>query len=120
MKKLLLFLLLIVTTLSYAGNPICGLGYSGRNKAKDDVKKELVEDFGSNYSLIKSLLDADMRAYDAICKIRKSTIDDEILSNLIEFYPNFSLILSLYKNDKKAYEELQEESSGKKGCSFRC
>ena len=120
MKKILLFLLLIITTLSYARNPICGLGNSGRNKAKDDVKKELLEDYGNNYSLIKSLLDYDMRAYDSICKIRKSTIDDEILANLIDYYPNFSLILSLYKDNKKAYEELQEESSGRKGCSFRC
>jgi hypothetical protein len=73
-----------------------------------DSKEGLFKKWGTNYSLIKILLEADMEAYDYLSACPSDSVSDEVMTRLLnEWYPHMSLIKTLYDADMKAYKELQ-------------
>jgi hypothetical protein len=79
-----------------------------RDTVKDDSKERLFKDWGTHYSLIKTLLEADMKAYDCLSARPLDSVSDEVMSRLLnEWYPHMSLIKTLYDADMKAYKSLQ-------------
>ncbi|MGE4490579.1 MAG: hypothetical protein AB7E95_13640 [Kiritimatiellales bacterium] len=85
-------------------NPVSAIS---RSKAKADLKASLEKDYGSNYSTIEMLLNAGMEAYDGLCKVPDTTVNNNILRDLLkDYYPSFSTIQMLYKANKDAHDRL--------------
>lgn len=106
MRTFIAIMILSLLSLATHANPICEVG---RPKAKGDLKQELLQRYGSNYSTVKLLLDAGMRNYDTLCTIPENSVNNGILKDLkSRYYPSFSTILLLYRSNKKAYEDLDK------------
>ena len=85
-------------------NPICDIE---REMARSDALADHTERYTPSFSLIESLLQGDMEAYDTICSMDETPILLEILNEYAErYYPSFSLILSLTESDLEAFEKL--------------
>ena len=89
---------------SILANPISEVR---RATAKEDLKNDLKERYGSSYSTIETLLNQGMEAYDELCSIPDTRVNNKILRDLkSRYYPSFSTILTLYRQNKESYENL--------------
>lgn len=96
-------LVLTIISVVYA-NPISEIS---RNRARQDIKRELKDRYGSSYSTIEMLLKSNMEDYDKLCDIPDTSVNNKILKDLKErYYPSFSTILMLFKSNKESYENL--------------
>lgn len=99
-----MFFLLLATSVS--ANPISSVS---RAQAGQDIKSELIDRYAPNYSLIETLYDANMKAYDNLCQIQESKLSNQILQNIKnKYYPNFSLIYTLYKSNMDSAKRFQQ------------
>jgi hypothetical protein len=104
--KIALSTALLTTSLFANANPVCDVG---REKAKSDLKKSLLEDYDSNYAFIERHLASGMSDFDRICRIKDDEIDNKILKSLNDdYYPNFSFIYRHYQSNKAAYNNLMK------------
>jgi hypothetical protein len=94
---------------TYSGafaNPISEVS---RDKAKADLKAELLDTYGSNYSTVEMLLTSGMADFETLIDIPDDPVYNGILTELKEtYYPNFSTILMLYESNKKSYDNLNK------------
>ncbi len=112
MKKLLVGFLMVMVMVGVGGvasasslNPIASLN---KDTVKVDCKKDLLKEWGSNFNLIKTLLDADMEAYDYLASQPSNDVSNKVMTNLLHtWYPHMYLIKTLYDTDMNAYKQLQ-------------
>ena len=97
--------LLSIDEMPVTTNPICDIE---RKIARSDALADYTERYSPSFSLIESLLQSAMEAYDTICAMDETPVLLEILNNRAErYYPGFSLILSLTECDLEAFENLK-------------
>jgi hypothetical protein len=64
------------------GNPISKIH---RNKAYADIKSKLERKYSPSYSLIKTLLNSNMKAYDDLIRIPNNSVNNAILQKLVSY-----------------------------------
>lgn len=85
---------------SALANPISKIH---RATAQTDLNRELLKEYGSNFSVVEALMQEGMADYDSLCTIPNTSENNRILRDLIKrYYPNFSLIRTKFKTLKKA------------------
>ena len=85
-------------------NPVSDIS---RSKAEADLKASLEKKYNNSYSLIETLLNSGMQAYDELSKEPDTNVNNDILNSLLKkYYPSFSLIQTLYDSNKASYDRL--------------
>lgn len=104
--KIALSVALVTTSFIAQANPVCEVG---REKARIDLKKDLLEKYSTNYAFIQRHLESGMADFDRICRIKDDEVDNKILQDLNKYYPSFSFIYRHYQSNKAAYIKLMAE-----------